>query len=162
MSLLNNLVSPKSTKKSKKLGRGIGSGVGGHTVGRGGKGATARSGFKYPTPGFEGGQMPLSRRLPKLRGEADGLTRKHFTKNISKCIVKLSHIEKKMLEAGYTGKIDANTLVDFGLFKPKFNKVSILKILYDRDVNVPMYLVGLKVSKKARSAIEKVGGTVEE
>lgn len=64
--MLNNL--PKTTANSKRRGRGYGSGKGGHTVGRGQKGQKSRSGYKKPRPGFEGGQMPLSRRLPKFKG----------------------------------------------------------------------------------------------
>ncbi|MFW5702480.1 MAG: uL15 family ribosomal protein, partial [Candidatus Dojkabacteria bacterium] len=57
-------------------GRGYGSGKGGHTVGRGQKGQKSRSGYKKPRPGFEGGQMPLSRRIPKLKGFRRGLLQK--------------------------------------------------------------------------------------
>lgn len=64
--MLNAL--PKITKDRKRVGRGYGSGYGGHTSTRGQKGQKSRSGYKSPRPGFEGGQMPLSRRLPKLRG----------------------------------------------------------------------------------------------
>lgn len=52
----------------KRQGRGYGSGKGGHTTGKGTKGHKSRSGYQSPRPGFEGGQMPLSRRIPKLKG----------------------------------------------------------------------------------------------
>ncbi|RJR26399.1 50S ribosomal protein L15 [candidate division WWE3 bacterium] len=65
---LSNLTKPKGIyKKSKRVGRGIGSGKGGHTTGRGTKGQKARKGRK-PSLGFEGGQVPLYKRLPQLRG----------------------------------------------------------------------------------------------
>lgn len=68
--MLNNLT--KTTKNSKRKGRGYGSNKGGHTATRGQKGQKSRSGYSRPRPGFEGGQMPLSRRLPKFRGYRRG------------------------------------------------------------------------------------------
>lgn len=65
--MLDKLVKIKS-KSTRRVGRGYGSGRGGHTVGRGQKGQKSRSGYTQPRPGFEGGQMPLSRRLPKFKG----------------------------------------------------------------------------------------------
>jgi large subunit ribosomal protein L15 len=159
--MLNSLQSPKSTKKSKRLGRGIGSGVGGHTVGRGGKGATARSGYQYPSRDFEGGQMRLSRRLPRLKGITSGITRKHFTKNIEKVVVKLSKIEEKCKELN-NYEIDINKLVEYGLFKPKYNKTSLVKILFDKEVNVPLKFTGLSLSKRAEESVVKAGGEVKE
>lgn len=159
--MLNKLVSPKSTKKSKKIGRGMGSGVGGHTVGRGGKGATARSGYQYPSKVFEGGQMPLSRRLPKLKGETAGLTREHFRKNQEKIVINLSKIENAVKNTNYKGDITINTLVDLGLFKPKYNKISVLKILFDKSISTKMNFRGLSMSKKAQEAVTRVGGSVE-
>lgn len=64
--MLNTL--KRITTNKKRVGRGYGSGYGGHTSTRGQKGQKSRSGYKQPRPGFEGGQMPLSRRLPKFRG----------------------------------------------------------------------------------------------
>ncbi len=58
----------KNVKPKRLIGRGIGSKKGGHTATRGQKGQKSRSGYTRPRPGFEGGQMPLSRRIPKLRG----------------------------------------------------------------------------------------------
>jgi ribosomal protein L15 len=65
--MLDKLVKIKS-KSTRRVGRGYGSARGGHTVGRGQKGQKSRSGYTQPRPGFEGGQMPLSRRLPKFKG----------------------------------------------------------------------------------------------
>jgi large subunit ribosomal protein L15 len=86
--MLNEL--KRSTKNSKRKGRGYGSGKGGHTVGRGQKGQTSRSGYKKPRPGFEGGQMPLSRRIPKLRG----FTRGYFKSKDSKIVINLLTLSK--------------------------------------------------------------------
>jgi large subunit ribosomal protein L15 len=69
--MLNALEKIK-TKSKKRVGRGYGSMRGGHTSGRGQKGQKSRSGYTQPRPGFEGGQMPLSRRLPKYRGFTRG------------------------------------------------------------------------------------------
>jgi large subunit ribosomal protein L15 len=69
--MLNTLEKLK-TKSKKRVGRGYGSMKGGHTAGRGQKGQKSRSGYTQPRPGFEGGQMPLSRRLPKFRGFTRG------------------------------------------------------------------------------------------
>lgn len=68
MSSLHNTVKVKNVSAKRPIGRGIGMKNGGHTVGRGQKGQRSRSGYTRPRPGFEGGQMPLSRRIPKLRG----------------------------------------------------------------------------------------------
>lgn len=158
--MLNKLITPKSTRSAKRLGRGMGSGVGGHTVGRGGKGATARSGFQYPGKNFEGGQMPLSRRLPKLKGEASGLTRDHFRANKQKVVLQLSSIESGMNKL-QSNEVDVNKLIEAGLFNPKFNKVSLLKIVFDKDITAKLVFKGLKLSKTAQESVIKAGGSVE-
>jgi len=66
--MINKLVSTIIVKPGRRVGRGIASKKGGHTSGRGTKGARSRSGYALARPGFEGGQLPLSRRIPKLRG----------------------------------------------------------------------------------------------
>jgi large subunit ribosomal protein L15 len=66
--MLQNLPKVKTVKPKRRLGRGYGSAKGGHTATRGQKGQKSRSGYTQPRPGFEGGQMPLSRRIPKYRG----------------------------------------------------------------------------------------------
>ncbi len=66
--MLEDLKKTKNVKKKRRVGRGYASSKGGHTIGKGQKGQKSRSGYSAPRPGFEGGQMPLSRRIPKLRG----------------------------------------------------------------------------------------------
>jgi large subunit ribosomal protein L15 len=83
--MLNTL--PKINKNDgKRQGRGYGSGKGGHTTGKGSKGHKSRSGYASPRPGFEGGQMPLSRRLPKLKG----FTRAYFKTTAATATLTLS------------------------------------------------------------------------
>lgn len=158
--MINLLKSPKTTKKSKRLGRGMSSGVGGHTVGRGLKGQTARSGHKSPRPGFEGGQNPISRRLPKYKGESRGTTRRTFTANIKNVPVRLSEIAEFAKELKITD-INIETLISFGLVKPKYNKDLNVKILLDKEIDTALNFNGIALSKSAKSAVEKAGGKVE-
>jgi len=135
-----------SRTPAKRLGRGIGSGLG-KTSGKGHKGQWARSGGGV-RPGFEGGQMPLSRRVPK-RGFNN-----HFKKVY--VIVNLSQLSD----------VPANTVVDYGyvvengLAKLVKNACG-LKVLGEGEVTVPLTVKAAKVSASAKEAIEKVGGTVE-
>ncbi len=154
--MINTLPSPKTIGKAKKLGRGYGSGVGGHTVGRGGKGQTARSGHKSPRPGFEGGQNPISRRLPKLRG----FSRAYFTNKVKNSPIQLSDLEVLAKELKVTD-IDINTLIENGLLTPKYNKDLGVKVLFDKEVSTKMNLKNLQTSEKAKASIEKAGGSVE-
>ena len=146
MLTLGNL-SPKpgSTKNRKRVGRGQGSGSGG-TASRGHKGARARSGYKSK-PGFEGGQMPLQRRLPK-RG---------FT-NIFKteyAIVSLADLE--CFEAG--GRVDRQGLRAAGLIPVREMPV---KILANGEISKNLTVAVDKMSGAARRKIEAAGGTVVE
>ncbi|RMD77460.1 50S ribosomal protein L15 [Candidatus Dojkabacteria bacterium] len=149
-------LSVKTSKPSKRLGRGMGSGVGGHTVGRGGKGQTARGGHKSPKPGFEGGQNPISRRLPKLKGFSRGF----FKSKVVSKVLRLSDLEALVKYKGID-VLDISKLVDFGLVRPRFNKDTTIKVLYDRDPEVPINLQGVKVSKSVKEAIERTGGSVK-
>lgn len=131
---------------AKRLGRGIGSGLG-KTSGKGHKGQWARSGGGV-RPGFEGGQMPLARRIPK-RGFNN-----HFKK--AYVIVNLSQFKD----------VPANTVVDYGyVVENKLAKLVKnacgLKVLGKGSVNVALTVKAAKVSASAKEAIEKVGGTVE-
>jgi large subunit ribosomal protein L15 len=154
--MINNLPSPKTKQKSKKLGRGYASGVGGHTVGRGGKGATARGGHKQPRPGFEGGQNPISRRLPKLKG----FTRAYFASKVKNQPIQLSDIDALATENKVTD-IDVQTLVEFGLITPRYNKDLGIKVLFDKDITAKINLKNLQTSERVKESIEKAGGTVE-
>ena len=143
MLTLANL-SPKagSTKQPKRLGRGPGSGHG-KTAGRGHKGFKSRSGSGIK-PGFEGGQMPLQRRLPK-RG-FNNIFKKEFA------LVSLSQLN------GLNGEeiITVETLVAEGIVK----KGALVKVLANGEVTNALKIQVDKISKAAQSKIEAAGGTV--
>lgn len=131
----------------KRLGRGIGSGLG-KTSGKGHKGQWARSGGGV-RPGFEGGQMPLTRRVPK-RGFNN-----HFRKVYA--VVNLEQLSA--FEAGAV--VDFETLLDVGLIKEVKNAVG-LKVLAGGELNVALTVKAAKFSAAAKEAIEKAGGTCEQ
>ena len=141
---LNNLI--KTNKKKIRPGRGIGSGKG-KTSGRGHKGQKSRSGVAIKS--FEGGQMPLFRRLPK-RGF------KSIRKS-SIAVLNLSSIQsifdKKKIEP--KNNIDLKTLQSKNIVSKKFNK---LKILGKGDIKNKINMSVNFVSKQAKEKIEKIGG----
>ena len=143
-----NTIQPAEGSKTsaKRLGRGIGSGLG-KTSGKGHKGQWARSGGGV-RPGFEGGQMPLTRRVPK-RGFNN-----HFKKVYA--IVNLSQLNG--YEAGSV--VDFETLYFDGQIKEVKNPVG-LKVLGDGELTVALTVKANKFSKAAKEAIEKAGGTAE-
>jgi len=136
-----------ATKESKRLGRGIGSGLG-KTSGKGHKGQWARSGGGV-RPGFEGGQMPLVRRIPK-RGFNN-----HFRKVYS--IVNLSVLEN--LEANSV--VDMEMLNEKGLIKLVKGSTG-LKVLGNGTLSKALTVKASKFSASAKEAIEKAGGKVEQ
>jgi large subunit ribosomal protein L15 len=154
--MLNTLNSPKSKQKTTQIGRGTSSGRGGHTVGRGGKGATARSGFQYPRRNFEGGQNPLSRRLPKYRG----FTRGFFKARTQVFALQLSRLANKMEKLGKT-EVTVAALLEDKMIDLKSSKRQHVKILFDHDINYKLTVKGIKVSETAKAAIVKAGGSVE-
>lgn len=135
-----------ATTSKKRLGRGIGSGLG-KTSGKGHKGQWARSGGGVRV-GFEGGQMPLTRRLPK-RG---------FNNNFRKVysIANLSAFNN--FEAGSV--IDKAALLEKGLIKEVKNDAG-LKVLASGEINVAVTVKAAKFSESAKEAIEKAGGKAE-
>ncbi|PID72611.1 MAG: 50S ribosomal protein L15 [Desulfobulbus propionicus] len=142
---LNNLSPAEGAKKERKrVGRGHGSGLG-KTSGRGHKGARSRSGYSM-APGFEGGQMPLHRRLPKR-----GFTN-IFKKEYS--IVSLSDLDK--FEAGTT--VDKNALVAAGVVPAK----APVKVLANGTITKAVTVDLDKVSKGAAQKITEAGGSVKE
>ncbi len=143
MSLLSKL-SPAdgSTHYRKRVGRGIGSGLGGYS-GKGGKGQTQRSGGSIRR-GFEGGQTPLHRRLPKF-----GFSNVAFETKYE--IVNLADFLK------VKGEINPETLAKAGLVK----KTALVKILANGEVKSAVTVKAHKFSAKAKDAIEKAGGKVE-
>ena len=141
---LNNIKPAEgSTKNRRRVGRGIGSGLG-KTAGRGHKGQKSRSGG-FHTVGFEGGQMPLQRRLPK-RGFIS-LTRNDVVQ------VRLSEIAAMPVDT-----IDLAALQQAGVVS---HKALGAKVFLSGSINKKVKLVGLGVTKGARAAIEAAGGSVE-
>jgi large subunit ribosomal protein L15 len=133
-----------SRKRRKRIGRGVGSGHG-TTAGRGTKGQNARSGGGI-RPGYEGGQMPIHRRLPK-RG---------FT-NIFKteyAIVNVGDLTR--FESGAV--VDAAALIASGLVKGRYDGI---KLLANGDLSTSLTVQVDRVSRAAREKIEAAGGTVE-
>ena len=141
---------PGARKTRKRIGRGIGSGKG-KTGGRGGKGQTARSGVRIK--GFEGGQMPLHRRLPKR-----GFKNTMFAKKLNE--VNLGPVQEAIdagrLEA--SGKIDAAALVKAGLIRRAKDGV---RLLGSGEIKAKVTFSVYGASKSAVAAVEKAGGTVE-
>jgi large subunit ribosomal protein L15 len=137
-----------SAKKRVRVGRGIGSGVG-KTGGRGGKGQTARSGVRIG--GFEGGQMPLHRRLPK-RGFNKWRPKDYNEINVGDL---QQAIDDKRLDGNKA--ITATTLVEAGLLRrPKDG----LRVLGFGDLTAKLAITADHASASAAAAIEKAGGTV--
>jgi len=146
MLTLNNLTPSAGSRRDKKrVGRGPGSGSG-KTAARGHKGARARSGYSR-SPGFEGGQMPLHRRLPK-RG---------FTNIFKKEFVIVSLRDLNRFEKGTT--VDRAVLVEAGLIKATDGAV---KVLANGDITAAIILDVDRVSSGARAKIEAAGGSVKE
>jgi large subunit ribosomal protein L15 len=141
---LSNLKRSEKNKKHKRVGRGESSGLG-KTAGKGHKGQKARSGAVI-SPGFEGGQMPLQRRLPK----------KGFT-NIFKVrynIIRIKDLSR--FEAGT--EITEDLLRRAGVIKRK----GPIKLLSDGDITAAYKIKVQRISAAAKSKIEAAGGTVEE
>jgi large subunit ribosomal protein L15 len=136
---------PHSTKNKTRKGRGQGSGKGGTST-RGNKGAKSRSGYKKQL-GFEGGQMPLHRRVPK-RGFFN-INRQEYK------IVNLGSLEQLAQEKGLE-KVDLNTIYNHGLAK----KGSPVKILGKGELKTKLEVHAHAFSKSAQEAIESVQGTV--
>ncbi|MDM8542202.1 50S ribosomal protein L15 [Desulfococcaceae bacterium HSG9] len=147
---LNELApAPGSRKTRKRVGRGVGSGFG-KTAGRGTKGQNSRSGGGV-RPGYEGGQMPIHRRLPK-RGFVNIFKKKVTIINI-RDLAKLpqnSVVDKKMI-------LSINPRA-YDIKKGRFNDV---KILGQGNIDFPLTIKIGNISKGARFKIEAAGGTVE-
>jgi large subunit ribosomal protein L15 len=141
-----NTISPAPGAKhsSKRVGRGIGSGLG-KTCGRGHKGQKARSGGSV-RPGFEGGQMPMQKRLPKFG----------FTSRIAQTTAQVRSAELNLIADEV---IDLEALKRADLVGTKIERA---KVFLSGDVTKAVTIKGLAVTKGAREAIEKAGGKVEE
>ena len=134
-----------ATHSKKRVGRGNGSGLG-RNAGRGEKGYHSRSGSKH-RPWFEGGQMPLHRRVPK-RGFSNFLFKKEYQ------LVNVSALENLNIDA-----IDANVLKENGLVKYALRPI---KILGNGKITKKMSVTASCFSMSAKEKIEKVGGVVIE
>ncbi len=142
MSLLESLAPAKGSKHSpKRIGRGIGSGMGGTST-KGHKGQLARTGGKVRR-GFEGGQTPLHRRLPKF-----GFSNVAFANNFE--IVNLSQLAK------FSGEVTPETLRQAGLVSK-----GAVKILGNGELKTALTVKAHKFSESAKKAIEAAGGKVE-
>ena len=145
MDLSNLKPAAGSTKTKKRIGRGPGSGLGGTST-RGHKGAKSRSGYKKKI-GFEGGQMPLQRRLPKFG-----------FKNINRVEYKAINLEalQALAESKKLEKIDISALVDAGFISNN----QLVKILGKGNLTVKLDVEAHAFSKSAEAAITALGGTV--
>ena len=144
---LNNLV--KFKKKKIRVGRGIGSGKG-KTSGRGVKGQKSRSGVAIKS--FEGGQMPLYRRLPK-RGFNPIIKNKIAILNLDKI---QSYIDKKSIKPSDT--LNEDLLKKLNLISKNSNK---LKILGQGEIKTKINIVADLASKSALQKLEKLGGSIQ-
>ena len=135
---------PGAKKDAKRVGRGIGSGYG-KTAGRGHKGQKARSGGSV-RPGFEGGQMPMQKRLPKFG----------FSSRVARTTAQIRLSE---LNAAGVDVIDLEALKAADLVK---DNVTRARVFLSGDLSKAVTVKGLAVTKGAREAIEKAGGKVED
>lgn len=142
---LNTLApAPGSKSNRKRVGRGIGSGNG-KTAGRGHKGLKSRSGGSV-RPGFEGGQMPLQKRLPKFG----------FTSRIGLVTAEIRLSELNKVDAQV---IDLEALRSAGLVNSNIKRA---KVFLSGELTKSVTIKGLAVTKGAKAAIEAAGGKIEE
>ena len=141
-----NTLSPAAgrIKEAKRVGRGMGSGLG-KTGGRGHKGQTSRSGGSI-RPGFEGGQMPLQKRLPKYG----------FTSRMAAVTAEIRLSELNLVEGEV---VDIDALRSAGLISRNIQRA---KVFVSGEVTKAVTLKGIRATKGAVAAIEAAGGKVEE
>lgn len=133
------------TRAKKRLGRGIGSGKGGHTSSRGTKGQKSRRGSKVPLR-FEGGNLPMIKRLPMMRGKG------RLKPLRSRVELNLTDLDRMTQD-----QISLDTL---RLAKIVPEGVSSVKVIATGTLTRPVTLTGIRVSSSARQLIEKAGGQV--
>ncbi len=142
---LNELSPGKGAKTARKrVGRGIGSGLG-KTGGRGHKGQKSRSGGKV-APGFEGGQMPLQRRLPKF-----GFTSRQAQYTAEVRLNELTKVEGDIVDLA---ALKAADIIG--------DKIKRARVILSGEIKQAVTIKGLKVTKGAKAAIEAAGGKVED
>ncbi len=147
MDLSNLKPATGSTKNRKRIARGVGSGYGGHSSTKGNKGQTSRSGASIPA-WFEGGQMPLQRRVPKY-----GFKNRFRTEYKGINVSTLNElVESGRLEAG---NISPESLREAGVLSKK----ELVKILGDGDLSTALTVTANGFSKSAVTKIEKAGGS---
>jgi large subunit ribosomal protein L15 len=133
----------------KRHGRGYGSGKGSHTSGRGTKGHKSRSGYKAPRPGFEGGQMPLSRRLPKLKG----FGRKYLKKKLKARTINIADLN--------VFSVETVTLVSLQKAGMINKSVVAVKIVGNAKLTKKLNFTGVGFSKAAAESAKAAGGKIE-
>ncbi len=141
-----NELSPAAGSRpaAKRVGRGIGSGLG-KTCGRGHKGQKSRSGGKVAR-GFEGGQMPIQRRVPKFG----------FTSRKAPFIAEIRLHELALVK---DGEVTLNSLKEAGVIAQKMKDA---KVMLSGEIKTAVTVKGLRVTKGAKAAIEAAGGKVED
>lgn len=143
MTELSNLKAPEgAVRKKKRVGRGESSGLG-KTAGKGHKGQKARQGTGKPGRGFEGGQMPLARRLPK-RG-----------------FISRNRVEYAIINIGQLAEIEANSVVDINYLRERGmikKGPALLKVLGDGELTTALTVYADKFSKSAAERISAAGG----
>jgi len=144
MSFLNQLISIKDSSK-KRVGRGYGSGKGGHTSGKGVKGQASRTGGKTPL-WFEGGQLPIIKRMPMLRG-----------KGKFKIVNPVAQLSLTDLDKMKAEEITLETLYLEKVISRQFKNA---KVILSGKISRPVKLQGLRVTAGAQKAIKKAGGSV--
>ena len=145
---LSNLKPAKgSTRKRKRIARGVGSGYGGHSSTRGDKGQKSRSGASIPA-WFEGGQMPLQRRLPKF-GFKNRFRKEYKAVNVDTLA---ALVESGRVEAG---NVTPESLREAGIL----GKSDLLKILGSGEISVAVIVTAHAFSASAKDKIEKAGGS---
>ena len=143
----DNLSPPPGSKRARKrVGRGNGSGHGTYS-GRGSKGQKSRSGYRM-RPGFEGGQLPLIKRLPQKRGFVNIFRTEYSVVNIDKL---------NIFESG--SEVTPEKLVAAGVLKSLRHPI---KILANGDINYPLLVRANRFSASAKAKIEAAGGKAEE
>jgi len=144
MSLHHHLTSI-TDKPQKRVGRGYGSGKGGHTSGRGTKGQKSRVGSKIPL-WFEGGQLPLIKRLPMMRG-----------KGKLKVLKPTAEVNLRVINSMQADVISLETLKLEKVINQRFTKA---KVIGGGEISRKVTIQGLKISKSAAALIEAAGGTI--
>ncbi len=149
MKHIGNLQYSKGSKhRKKRIGRGEGSGLGGTST-RGHKGQKSRKSYGHPR-GFEGGQMPLLRRIPKF-----GFNNKN---RVEYQILNVGHLQKLFNDGKISQSIDKEQLIQVGVIN---NKKLPLKILGNGDLDVAFDITADKFSDTAKQKIESAGGTIK-